>query len=159
MSQFHCLIIYNPDFFYIYYTNKLTMKRLIMSLALVLSMMVTKAQLVSVQGGNLTYRGKNYGFSQLEVSGSITKNVSVVGTYSKVLAGYDVSTVGVRHSLWKDKLGVQLNGAYLQNHTFLPTFGLDLKISNQVRLAFSSSFNDRLRTIGFKVPVYRFHKD
>ena len=135
------------------------MKRLIMSLALVLSVVVTKAQLVSVQGGNLTYKGKNYGFSQLEVSGHITKNITAVGTYSKVLAGYDVSTVGIRHSLWKDKLGVQLNGAYIQNHTFEPTFGVDLKVSNQVRLAFTSSFNDKLRTIGLKVPVYKFNKD
>ncbi len=130
------------------------MKKIILSLVLTLGILVSKSQVVSVQGGNLTYKGKNYGFSQLEVSGNITKNISAVGTYSKVLAGYDVSTVGVRHSLWNDKLGVQFNGAYLQNHTFLPTFGVDLKVSNQIRLAFSSSFNDKLRLIGLKAPVY-----
>jgi hypothetical protein len=135
------------------------MKKLVLSFALMFGVLASKAQVISVQGGNVTYKGKNYGFSQVEVSGSITKDISAVGSYSKVLAGYDVSTVGFRHSLWKDKLGVQLNGAYIQNHTFQPMFGIDLKISPQVRLAFSSSFNDKLRFVGLKVPVYKFHKD
>jgi hypothetical protein len=135
------------------------MKNLFLTFVLTLGMLVSKSQVISVQGGNVTYKGKNYGFSQLEVSGSITKDISAVGSYSKVLAGYDVSTVGIRHSLWKDKLGVQLNGAYIQNHTFQPMFGFDLKISPQVRFAFSSSFNDKLRFVGLKVPVYKFHKD
>lgn len=134
------------------------MKNIFLTVFMTLSFMVSKAQLVSVQGGNLTYKGKNYGFSQLEVSGHITKNIDAVGTYSKVLAGYDVSTVGFRHSLWKNKAGVTLNYAYVQNHTFEPMFGLDLRISEQVRLAFNSSFNNRMRFIGLKVPVYHFKK-
>ena len=128
-------------------------------MALVLSTAAIKAQVVSVQGGNVTYRGKNYGFSQLEVSGRVSKNLHAVGTYSKVLAGYDVSTVGLRHSTWKDNIGFTLSGAYIQNHTFEPMFGVDVKVSNQVRLAFTSSFNDILRLIGLKVPVYNVNKD
>jgi hypothetical protein len=131
------------------------MKKLFLMVVLMLSTAAIKAQVVSVQGGNVTYRGKNYGFSQVEVSGHLTKNLHAVGTYSKVLAGYDVSTVGFRHSFWKEKLGIQLSGAYIQNHTFEPMFGLDFKLSHQVRLAFTSSFNDRLRFVGLKVPVYR----
>jgi hypothetical protein len=123
------------------------MKKILFAFLMTLSFMVSKAQLVSVQGGNVTYRGKNYGFSQLEVSGNITKELTAVGTYSKVLAGQDMSTVGF-----------MLAGCYLQNHKFEPIFGVDVKISEQVRLAFTSSFNDRLRTIGLKVPVYRFNK-
>lgn len=134
------------------------MKRLFLMVAMVLGMVATKAQTVSVQGGNVTYRGKNYGFSQLEVSGHITKDLTAVGTYSKVLAGYDVSTVGFRHSAWKNNVGFMLSGAYIQNHTFQPMFGVDVKISEQVRLAFTSSFNDKLRFIGLKVPVYHVKK-
>jgi hypothetical protein len=134
------------------------MKRLILTVALMLGILTTQAQLVSVQGGNLTYRGKNYGFSQVEVSGHITKDLTAVGSYSKVLAGYDVSTVGFRHSAWKNSWGFTLAGAYIQNHTFQPVFGVDLKVSEQVRVAFMSSFNDKLRTIGLKVPVYQFKK-
>lgn len=126
--------------------------------AMVLGIAATKAQTVSVQGGNLTYRGKNYGFSQLEVSGHITKELTAVGTYSKVLAGYDVSTVGFRHSAWKNNVGLTLSGAYIQNHTFEPMFGVDFKVSEQVRFAFSSSFNNRLRFVGLKVPVLHVRK-
>ena len=135
------------------------MKKLFLMVALVLSTVAIKAQVVSVQGGNVTYRGKNYGFSQLEVSGRVSKNLHAVGTYSKVLAGYDVSTVGLRHSTWKDNIGFTLSGAYIQNNTFEPMFGVDVKVSNQVRLAFTSSFNDRLRFIGLKVPVYNVNKN
>jgi hypothetical protein len=39
------------------------MKKLFLMVALVLSTAAIKAQVVSVQGGNVTYRGKNYGFS------------------------------------------------------------------------------------------------
>ena len=136
------------------------MKKILFAFLMTLSFMVSKAQLVSVQGGNVTYRGKNYGFSQLEVSGHITKDLTAVGTYSKVLGGYDMSTVGLRHSAWKDKVGFMIAGCYLQKKydNFEPIVGVDVKISEQVRLAFTSSFNDRLRTIGLKVPVYRFNK-
>ena len=134
------------------------MKKFILSVVLMLGVMATKAQMVSVQGGNLTYRGKNYGFSQLEVSGHITKDLSAVGSYSKVLEGYDVSTVALRHSAFKNSWGFTLGGAYLQNNTFQPIFGVDLKVSEQVRVAFTSSFNNKLRLIGLKVPVYQYRK-
>ena len=133
------------------------MKRLILTIALMLGIATLNAQTVSVQGGNVTYRGKNYGFSQLEVSGNITKELTAVGTYSKVLGGYDMSTVGLRHSAWKNNVGFMVAGCYLQNLKFEPIFGVDVKISEQVRFAFTSSFNDRLRTVGLKVPVYRFN--
>lgn len=132
------------------------MKKILFAFLMTLTFMVSKAQLVSVQGGNVTYRGKNYGFSQVEVSGNINKELTVVGTYSKVLGGYDMSTVGFRHAAWKNNVGFMVAGCYLQNTKFEPIFGVDVKISEQVRLAFTSSFNDRLRTIGLKVPVYRF---
>ena len=102
-------------------------------------------------------KGKNYGFSQLEVSGHITKDLTAVGTYSKVLGGQDMSTVGFRHSAWKNNVGFMVAGCYLQNTKFEPVFGVDVKISEQVRFSFTSSFNDRLRTVGLKVPVYRFN--
>ena len=134
------------------------MKKLFLMVALALGITAAKAQVVSVQGGNLTYKGKNYGFSQLEVSGRITKNIDAVGTYSKVLAGYDVSTVGFRHSVSKNNVGLSLSGAYIQNHTFEPMFGVDVRISEQVRLAFSSTFSNKMRFIGLKVPIYHVSK-
>lgn len=133
------------------------MKQLFLTIATMFFVVATNAQLISVQGGNVTYKGKNYGFSQIEVSGNINKDLSAVGTYSKVLAGYDMSTVGFRHSIFKNNGGVMLAGCYLQNHKFEPIFGVDFKISEQVRFAFTSSFNNRLRTFGLKVPVYRFN--
>jgi hypothetical protein len=133
------------------------MKKILFAFLMTLSFMVSKAQMVSVQGGNVTYKGKNYGLSQVEVSGHITKELTAVGTYSKVLAGQDMSTVGLRHAAWKNNLGFMVAGCYLQNHKFEPIFGVDVKISEQIRLAFTSSFNDRLRTIGLKAPIYRFN--
>jgi hypothetical protein len=134
------------------------MKKILFAFFMTLTFMVSKAQTVSVQGGNVTYRGKNYGLSQVEVSGNITKELTAVGSYSKVLAGQDMSTVGFRHSAWKNNVGFMLAGCYLQNHKFEPIFGVDVRVSEQVRLAFTSSFNDKLRTIGLKVPVYKFNK-
>ncbi len=73
----------------------------------------TKAQMISITGGNLNLHGKDKGFIEVEVMQHITKNVATHISYTKTIGGYDIAMVGGRYGFKQNRLGVTLSACYM----------------------------------------------
>lgn len=136
------------------------MKHFLTILFVVFLSATTKAQMISVTGGNLNLHGKNKGYIEVEAMQHLTKNVAAHISVTKVVNGYDIAMVGGRYQFSKNKFGVMLSACYMQNHERMMMWGVDFKpIKNSpVRLVYSQSTDNELKTFGLKFPLIDNHK-
>lgn len=120
----------------------------------------TKAQMISVTGGNLNLHGNNKGFIEVEAMQHITKNVATHISYTKTLGGYDIAMVGGRYGFKQNRLGVMLSACYMVNHKTMAMVGVDVKPfkHSPVLLTYNISSDKELKTFGVKFPIFDNHK-
>ena len=114
----------------------------------------TKAQMISVTGGNLNLHGNNKGFIEVEAMQHITKNVATHISYTKTIGGYDIAMVGGRYGFKQNRLGVMVN------HKTMAMVGVDVKPfkHSPVLLTYNISSDKELKTFGVKFPIFDNHK-
>ena len=136
------------------------MKHLLTVLFVVALSATTKAQMISVTGGNLNLHGKNRGYIEVEAMQHITKNVAAHISYTKTIGGYDIAMVGGRYGFLKNQLGVMLSACYMQNHPTMAMWGVDVRPfkKNPISIVYSQSTDNELKTFGFKFPLIDNHK-
>jgi hypothetical protein len=134
------------------------MKHFLTVLFVVVLSATTKAQMISVTGGNLNLHGKNKGYIEVEAMQHITKNVAAHISVTKVVNGDDIAMVGGRYG--DNKVGITLSACYMQNHPTMAMWGVDFKpIKNSpVRFVYSQSTDNELKTFGLKFPLIDNHK-
>lgn len=135
------------------------MKKLLLCLFFAAAFITSKAQMISVSGGNLTLHKKDKGYLEVEVMADLAKKLTTHMSFTKTIGGYDMAMVGLRYTPWKNLVGLSLSACYMEKHDVKPMYGFDIQLSKQVRLALSSSFDSELRTIGLKIPVYMLKHD
>ncbi len=120
----------------------------------------TKAQMISVTGGNLNLHGKDKGFIEVEAMQHITKNVATHISYTKTIGGYDIAMVGGRYGFKQNRLGVMLSACYMVNHKTMAMVGVDVKPfkHSPVLLTYNISSDKELKTFGVKFPIFDNHK-
>ena len=120
----------------------------------------TKAQMISITGGNLNLHGKDKGFIEVEVMQHITKNVATHISYTKTIGGYDIAMVGGRYGFKQNRLGVMLSACYMVNHKTMAMVGVDVKPfkHSPVLLTYNISSDKELKTFGVKFPIFDNHK-
>ena len=120
----------------------------------------TKAQMISVTGGNLNLHGKDKGFIEVEVMQHITKNVATHISYTKTIGGYDIAMVGGRYGFKQNRLGVMISACYMVNHKTMAMVGVDMKPfkHSPVLLTYNISSDKELKTFGVKFPIFDNHK-
>jgi len=135
------------------------MKQLLTVLFVVLLSATTKAQMISVTGGNLNLHGKDKGFIEVEAMQDITKNVAAHISYTATLGGYDIAMVGGRVSFLDNRFGTMLSACYMINHKTMAMVGFDAKPFNNspISIIYSQSTNFDLKTIGLKFPIFSNH--
>jgi len=135
------------------------MKQLLTVLFVVLLSATTKAQMISVTGGNLNLHGKDKGFIEVEAMQDITKNVAAHISYTTTLGGYDIAMVGGRVSFLDNRFGTMLSACYMINHKTMAMVGFDAKPFNNspISIIYSQSTNFDLKTIGLKFPIFSNH--
>ena len=136
------------------------MKQLLTVLFVVVLSATTKAQMISVTGGNLNLHGKDKGFIEVEAMQHITKNVATHISYTKTLGGYDIAMVGGRYGFKQNRLGVMLSACYMVNHKTMAMVGVDVKPfkHSPVLLTYNISSDKELKTFGVKFPIFDNHK-
>ena len=119
----------------------------------------TKAQMISVTGGNLNLHGKDKGFIEVEAMQHITKNVATHISYTKTIGGYDIAMVGGRYGFKQNRLGVMLSACYMVNHKTMAMVGVDVKPfkHSPVLLTYNISSDKELKTFGVKFPIFDNH--
>ena len=135
------------------------MKQLLTVLFVVVLSATTKAQMISVTGGNLNLHGKNKGFIEVEAMQHITKNVATHISYTKTIGGYDIAMVGGRYGFKQNRLGVMLSACYMVNHKTMAMVGVDVKPfkHSPVLLTYNISSDKELKTFGVKFPIFDNH--
>ena len=135
------------------------MKHLLTVLFVVALSATTKAQMISVTGGNLNLHGKNKGFIEVEAMQHITKNVATHISYTKTIGGYDIAMVGGRYGFKQNRLGVMLSACYMVNHKTMAMVGVDVKPfkHSPVLLTYNISSDKELKTLGLKFPIFGNH--
>jgi hypothetical protein len=135
------------------------MKQLLTVLFVVVLSATTKAQMISVTGGNLNLHGKDKGFIEVEVMQHITKNVATHISYTKTIGGYDIAMVGGRYGFKQNRLGVMLSACYMVNHKTMAMVGVDVKPFKHrpVLLTYNISTDNELKTFGVKFPIFDNH--
>jgi hypothetical protein len=135
------------------------MKQLLTFLFVVALSATTKAQMISVTGGNLNLHGKDKGFIEVEVMQHITKNVATHISYTKTIGGYDIAMVGGRYGFKQNRLGVMLSACYMVNHKTMAMVGVDAKPfkHSPVLLTYNISSDKELKTFGVKFPIFDNH--
>jgi len=135
------------------------MKQLLTVLFVVVLSATTKAQMISVTGGNLNLHGKDKGFIEVEVMQHITKNVATHISYTKTIGGYDIAMVGGRYGFKQNRLGVMLSACYMVNHKTMAMVGVDVKPfkHSPVLLTYNISSDKELKTFGVKFPIFNNH--
>ena len=135
------------------------MKQLLTVLFVVVLSATTKAQMISVTGGNLNLHGKDKGFIEVEVMQHITKNVATHISYTKTIGGYDIAMVGGRYGFKQNRLGVMLSACYMVNHKTMAMVGVDVKPfkHSPVLLTYNISSDKELKTFGVKFPIFDNH--
>ena len=120
----------------------------------------TKAQMISITGGNLNLHGKDKGFIEVEAMQHITKNVATHISYTKTIGGYDIAMVGGRYGFKQNRLGVMLSACYMVNHKTMAMVGVDMKPfkHSPVLLTYNISSDKELKTFGVKFPIFDNHK-
>ena len=136
------------------------MKQLLTVLFVVALSATTKAQMISVTGGNLNLHGKDKGFIEVEAMQHITKNVATHISYTKTIGGYDIAMVGGRYGFKQNRLGVMLSACYMVNHKTMAMVGVDVKPfkHSPVLLTYNISSDKELKTFGVKFPIFDNHK-
>ena len=136
------------------------MKQLLTVLFVVFLSATTKAQMISVTGGNLNLHGKNKGYIEVEAMQHITKNVAAHISYTKTIGGYDIAMVGGRYGFNKNKAGIMLSACYMQNHPTMAMWGVDVRPfkKNPISIVYSQSTDNELKTFGLKFPLIDNHK-
>jgi len=119
----------------------------------------TKAQMISITGGNLNLHGKDKGFIEVEAMQHITKNVATHISYTKTIGGYDIAMVGGRYGFKQNRLGVMLSACYMVNHKTMAMVGVDVKPfkHSPVLLTYNISSDKELKTFGVKFPIFDNH--
>jgi hypothetical protein len=135
------------------------MKQLLTFLFVVALSATTKAQMISVTGGNLNLHGKDKGFIEVEAMQHITKNVATHISYTKTIGGYDIAMVGGRYGFKQNRLGVMLSACYMVNHKTMAMVGVDVKPfkHSPVLLTYNISSDKELKTFGVKFPIFDNH--
>ena len=135
------------------------MKQLLTVLFVVALSATTKAQMISVTGGNLNLHGKNKGYIEVEAMQNITKNVATHISYTKTLGGYDIAMVGGRVSFLDNRFGTMLSACYMINHKTMAMVGFDARPFNNspISIVYSQSTDNELKTIGVKFPIFDNH--
>lgn len=135
------------------------MKQLLTVLFVVALSATTKAQMISVTGGNLNLHGKNKGYIEVEAMQNITKNVATHISYTKTLGGYDIAMVGGRVSFLDNRFGTMLSACYMINHKTMAMVGFDARPFNNspISIIYSQSTDNELKTIGVKFPIFDNH--
>ena len=136
------------------------MKQLLTVLFVVLLSATTKAQMISVTGGNLNLHGKNKGYIEVEAMQHITKNVAAHISYTKTIGGYDIAMVGGRYGFNKNRAGIMLSACYMENHPTMAMWGVDVRPfkKNPISIVYSQSTDNELKTFGLKFPLIDNHK-
>ena len=136
------------------------MKQLLTVLFVVFLSTTTKAQMISVTGGNLNLHGKNKGYIEVEAMQHITKNVAAHISYTKTIGGYDIAMVGGRYGFNKNRTGIMLSACYMQNHPTMAMWGVDVRPfkKNPISIVYSQSTDNELKTFGLKFPLIDNHK-
>lgn len=135
------------------------MKQLLTVFFIVLLSATTKAQMISVTGGNLNLHGKNKGYIEVEAMQNITKNVATHISYTTTLGGYDIAMVGGRVSFLDNRFGTMLSACYMVNHKTMAMVGFDARPFNNspISIVYSQSTDNELKTIGLKFPIFVNH--
>lgn len=136
------------------------MKHFLTVLFVVFLSATTKAQMISVTGGNLNLHGKNKGYIEVEAMQHITKNVAAHISYTKTIGGYDIAMVGGRYGFNKNRAGIMLSACYMQNHPTMAMWGFDVRPfkKNLISIVYSQSTDNELKTFGLKFPLVDNHK-
>lgn len=136
------------------------MKHFLTVLFVVVLSATTKAQMISVTGGNLNLHGKNKGYIEVEAMQHITKNVAAHISYTKTIGGYDIAMVGGRYGFNKNRVGIMLSACYMQNHPTMAMWGVDVRPfkKNPISIVYSQSTDNELKTFGLKFPLIDNHK-
>ncbi len=136
------------------------MKHFLTVLFVVVLSATTKAQMISVTGGNLNLHGKNKGYIEVEAMQHITKNVAAHISYTKTIGGYDIAMVGGRYGFNKNRAGIMLSACYMQNHPTMAMWGVDVRPfkKNPISIVYSQSTDNELKTFGLKFPLIDNHK-
>ena len=135
------------------------MKNLLLIFFVVLLSSTVKGQMISVTGGNLNLHGKNKGYIEVEAMQHISKNVAAHISYTKTIGGYDIAMVGGRVSFLDNRFGTMLSACYMQNHSTMAMWGLDVRLfkKNPISIVYSQSTDNELKTLGIKFPIFDNH--
>ena len=136
------------------------MKKLLTVLFVVALFATTKAQMISVTGGNLNLNGKNNGYIEVEAMQHITKNVATHISYTKTIGGYDIAMVGGRYSFLDNRFGTMLSACFMVNHKTMAMVGVDVRPlkNSPISLVYSQTTDNKLKTFGIKFPIFDNHK-
>jgi len=136
------------------------MKQLLTVLFVVVLSATTKAQMISVTGGNLNLHGKNKGYIEVEAMQHITKRVATHISFTKTIGGYDIAMVGGRYGFGKNRLGIMLSACFMEKHETMAMWGVDLRPlkNSPISLVYSQSTDNELKTLGVKFPIFDNHK-
>jgi hypothetical protein len=137
------------------------MKQLLTVLFIVFLSATTKAQMISVTGGNLNLHGKNKGYIEVEAMQHITENVAAHISYTKTIGGYDIAMVGGRYGFFKNRVGAMLSACFMVNHKTMAMWGVDVRPikRNPISIVYSQSTDTELKTIGVKFPLIHNNKN
>ncbi len=136
------------------------MKQLLTVLFVVFLSATTKAQMISVTGGNLNLHGKNKGYIEVEAMQHISKRVAAHISYTKTIGGYDIAMVGGRYGMFKNRVGAMFSACYMVNHKTMGMWGVDVRPikNNPISVVYSQSTDNELKTFGVKFPIFDNHK-
>lgn len=138
----------------------MNIKQILTTLFVVFLSTTTRAQMISVTGGNLNLHGENKGYIEVEVMQHLTKNVATHISYTKTVGGYDIAMVGGRYGFFNNRVGGMLSACYMANHPVMMMWGIDVKPlkNNPISLVYSQSSDNNLKTLGLKFSIFHSHK-
>lgn len=136
------------------------MKKLLFAICLLCISSITKAQMISITGGNLNLHGKDKGYVEVEVMEHLTKKISAHVSLTKTIGGYDIAMVGGRYALLKQRVGLMLSACYMDKHATMAMWGIDLRPlkKSPLSIVYSQSTDNELKTLGIKIPVINIHR-
>lgn len=138
----------------------MNMKQILTILFVVVLSATSRAQMISVTGGNLNLHGKDKGYIEVEVMQHLTKNVATHISYTKTVGGYDIAMVGGRYGFFNNRVGGMISACYMVNHPMMTMWGVDVKPLKEspISLVYSQSSDNNLKTLGLKIPIFENHK-
>ena len=136
------------------------MKKAILCMVLIFINIMSYGQMISVTGGNLTFMNKDKGFIEVEAMQHLVKNVDVHISYTKVMGGKDITMVGGRYGLFKQKVGIMISACFMENHKTMGMVGIDIKPlkNSPISIVYSQSTDSDLKQLGIKFPLFTKNK-